>query len=153
MIRQTGRGPIQIRYENRHQGLSLDGPASTYALRSVMSAVLRWPYLRTTAEAIFRRNSFGAEDFHFRYYNPEVLDVGEAPWEGVEIETIEDVEIIPEPEFEQLMLAGLRVFLQHYPPEGRVAPTAEDRDVIAHLVELIEQRNSSINTGLFSHSR
>lgn len=142
MISDLDLSAITLRYERSFQSLHADGPDTAYALLCVIGATLHQPYVERVARCILERKAFGANDFQFRYCVPAVMDPGEAPWEGVEVEAIEEVEYLSERAFELLMLRAIRLLLSESPLEGRSGISLQTRAEVDRILREIEVRNA-----------
>lgn len=78
--------------------------------------------LHYTSNAVRDRTGHSNEVGGFRYPVEDMLDPGEAPWEGVEVYLLEDVDHVAEPDFDRLMMRLFRAFIE-------IAPTVNHKIV------------------------
>lgn len=110
-----------------------DGPAwaglgsAARPLSDLMWVLLLPRYLPGVVAAIELRQGTGVNDFSFRYCNPELMDQGEEPWEGVEVDGGQGTGYIPEAVFERLMCRAIRLFLALQPLSSPEAASVEEQ--------------------------
>lgn len=72
-------------------------------------------HLHYTSNAVRTRTGHSNEMGGFRYPVEDMLDPGEALWEGVEVYCLDDVSYVSEPDFDRLMMRLFRAFIETAP--------------------------------------
>lgn len=143
MIAPSDIAAITLRWDSRSQSLHAAGPDAAFALRCVIDISMHQPYLLRAMRALHDRTAFAPEDFQFRYAVAAVMDVDEEPWEGVEISTQREVEYVPEPDFDRLMVTAARLVLKESPWDGRRGLDATTRAEVGRLIQAVEDRSKA----------
>lgn len=147
MISSEALQKITLRYDAQFESMYLDGPAETRALCAVVGVLLHPWYVERVARAVLERRGFGANDFSFRYPVVELLDPGEALWEGVEVEAVHEVQYLAESAFESLIVRAMRAYLNQAPTTGRRPVELNTRSQVERLLQEIELRNIDSSAG------
>lgn len=131
---------LQIRYRTNSDMVWVTGPEELRILCMVMENMLPTYYHSVTKE-ILRRGAACHNDFQFRYPNEAVMDIGEQPWEGVELSIWNnECAYISEAAFEAVMLRMFHFFIDEAKAHNHRWVGTPEWHTFLHNVAALEAR-------------